>query len=78
MTMELVRAEKKSLPSSTFQVPAGYTKAENPMAGMGGGGGAQLPKEVQDQIREKLSKLTPEQRKQLEEAMKAQGAAAPH
>ena len=78
MTMELVRAEKKALPSSTFQVPAGYTKAERPAMGGMGGAGAALPKEVQDQIRDKLNKLTPEQRKQLEEAMKAQGAAAPH
>jgi hypothetical protein len=29
MTMELTRAEKKTLPASLFMIPAGYTKSEN-------------------------------------------------
>jgi hypothetical protein len=70
MTMELVKAEKKSLPASTFEVPAGYTKSESPM--MGGPGGGGLTPEQQRMIQEKMKSLTPEQRKMMEEMMKKQ------
>ncbi|MCK6552871.1 DUF4412 domain-containing protein [Myxococcota bacterium] len=68
MTLELVKVEKKSLPASTFEIPAGYTKRETGMPGMGG-----MPPEMERQIREQMKNLTPEQKKQLEEMMKGQG-----
>ena len=49
---EATKVEAKSVPSSAFEIPAGYTQGGGP--GMGGA----------------MNKLTPEQRKQLEEMMK--------
>ena len=37
VTMEVVKVDKKSLPASTFEIPAGYTKSEGGMMGMMGG-----------------------------------------
>lgn len=70
MTMELVKVEKRSLPASTFEIPAGYTKREAAVPGMGG-----MPPEMEKQLREQLKNLTPEQRKQLEAMMKGKGGA---
>lgn len=67
MTMELVKAEKKSMPASLFEIPTGYKKADSPM------GGAQLPPEVQKQLMEKMKSLTPEQQEQMRKAMEGQG-----
>jgi hypothetical protein len=64
--MELVKVEKKPVPASMFQIPAGYRET--------GGGlvtGAMTP-EQQKQIDDALAKLTPEQRKAYEDMMKAQ------
>jgi len=66
-TMELTKAEKKSLPASLFEVPAGYTKQEGAM----GAAGAVSP-EAAEQMKKAMENLTPEQRKQMEEAMKKQ------
>jgi len=66
-TMELTKAEKKSLPASLFEVPAGYTKQE----GMMGAAGVVSP-EAADAMRKAMQNMTPEQRKQLEEMMKKQ------
>ena len=68
-TMEITKAEKRSLPASMFEVPAGYTKQE----GMMGAAGVISP-EVAEQMKKAMENLTPEQRKQMEEAMKRQQA----
>jgi Domain of unknown function (DUF4412) len=51
---EATRVEAKSVPASAFQIPSGYSEGSG-FGGMGGGA---------------MNKLTPEQRKQLEEMMK--------
>jgi hypothetical protein len=62
MTMELVSAKRQSVPASTFEVPAGYTKSESlvPFSNP----------EIDKKMKEALDKMTPEQRKQFEEMMK--------
>ncbi len=62
MTMELVKAERKSLPASLFEIPAGYIKDDS---GMG-----MLPKDAQDRMKEMLKNLPPEQREMLEKKMR--------
>jgi hypothetical protein len=69
MTMELVKATKKSMPASLFEIPKDYKKSEG---GMGGMGGAALPPEVQKQLMEKMKNLTPEQQEQIRKAMEKQ------
>ncbi len=66
-TMELTRAEKKSLPASLFEIPSGYTKQE----GMLGAASVMASPEQQEQMRKAMENLTPEQRKQIEDMMKA-------
>lgn len=65
IAMELVSLEKKSLPASTFAIPAGYRETSASTVDMN----AEQEKRMQDT----LSKMTPEQRKAYEDAMKAQG-----
>jgi hypothetical protein len=67
VTMELVKADKKKLPASTFEIPSGYKKADSVM------GGAQLPPEIQRQLMEKMKSLTPEQQEQMRKALQGQG-----
>ena len=67
MTMELTKAEKRSLPASTFEIPSGYTKQE----GMMGAAGVVSP-EAAEQMRKAMENMTPKQRKQMEEMMKQQ------
>jgi hypothetical protein len=62
VTMELVSAKKQSVPASTFEIPAGYTKSESAMP-------FSSP-EMDKRMKEALEKMTPEQRKQFEEMMK--------
>jgi hypothetical protein len=64
-TMELTKAEKKSLPASLFEIPPGYAKQE----GMMGAAGVVSP-EAAEAMRKAMENMTPEQRKQLEDAMK--------
>src|SRR5450759_3646599 len=66
-TMELTKAEKKSLPASMFEVPTGYAKQE----GMMGAAGVVSP-EAAEQMRKAMENMTPKQRKQMEEMMKQQ------
>lgn len=66
-TMELTKAEKKSLPASLFEIPPGYTKQE----GMMGAAGVVSP-EAAEQMRKAMENMTPEQRRQVEEMMKKQ------
>ena len=66
-TMELTKAERRSLPASLFEIPAGYQKQE----GMMGAAGVVSP-EAAEAMRKAMENMTPEQRKQLEEMMKKQ------
>jgi hypothetical protein len=66
-TMELTKAEKKSVPASLFEIPAGYTKQEGTLGAMG----VMAPPGAQDEMRKAMENLTPEQRKQIEDMMKA-------
>jgi hypothetical protein len=63
MTMEIVKVEKKSLPASTFEVPAGYTKSEMPQG---------LPPGAAEKIREQMKNMTPEQREALKKMLEQQ------
>lgn len=65
VTWELVKAEKRSLPASTFAVPAGYR--ETSMAG------AMMSPEQQKQMEDAMKNMSPEQRKAIEEMMKKKG-----
>lgn len=62
---ELVSAKRQSVPASTFEVPAGYRKTDSVM-------GAMMSPETERQMKEAMEKMTPEQRKMLEEMMKQQ------
>lgn len=63
-TMELVRVERKSLPGSLFEVPAGYRETS--------GMGVMMTPEQEKAMKDALEKMTPEQRKMYEEMMKKQ------
>jgi hypothetical protein len=73
MTMEVTRVERRPVPASMFEVPAGYK--ETSMMGMM----AQTPEqakqmeEAQKRMEEAMKNMTPEQRKQMEEMMKKMG-----
>jgi hypothetical protein len=67
---ELVRAEKRSLPASTFDIPAGYRKADSPMEAM-------MSPEQQKAMRDAMEQMTPEQRKMVEEMMKKKATPKP-
>jgi hypothetical protein len=71
---ELVKAERKKLPASTFEIPAGYKKAGSMMETMMT---PEQMKTLQDAQREAMKDMTPEQRKQYEEMMKNLGAPTP-
>lgn len=62
MTMELVRASRQSVPAAMFEIPAGY-KEEDLMS-------AFMTPEAQQKMNEALERMTPEQRRQIEEMMK--------
>lgn len=62
INMELVSLERRPVPASTFEIPAGFKQTT---AGMG-----MMSPEQQKMMNEQLSKMTPEQRKAYEDAMK--------
>ena len=67
--IEVVKADKKTLPASTFAIPAGYAKRA---AGYPNLGGSSDPR-INDAMRrreEALKNLTPEQREMYEKMMK--------
>ncbi|MGA7992518.1 MAG: DUF4412 domain-containing protein [Thermoanaerobaculia bacterium] len=70
MTMELTKIEKKSVSASLFEIPAGYKKQEGMMGAMG----VMASPEAQEQMKKAMENLTPEQRKQIEDMMKARQA----
>jgi hypothetical protein len=65
MRMELVRAEKRSVPSSLFEIPPGYKESDTMGMAMG-----QMSPEQQEKMRKAMESLTPEQRKAMEDMMK--------
>jgi hypothetical protein len=67
VTLELVKAEKRAVAAAMFEIPAGYKKQEGLLGMM------PLPQEQQQTINKALEKLTPEQRKMLEDVMKKKG-----
>lgn len=73
MTMELTSAKRQPVPASAFELPAGYQEQKG-MPGMppGMGGG-----EAQKQLEEAMKRLSPEQRKQMEQMMKGQRPSSP-
>ena len=79
-TMEMTKFERKSVPASMFEVPAGYQKSDTMSVGMS----PEQKKEMDDafknmtpeqkkQMEEAMKNMTPEQRKQFEEMMKQHG-----
>ncbi len=74
--MELTRVEKKSLPASLFQVPAGYKQTDTAIGGLS----PEQEKAMRDarsQMDEAMKNMTPEQRKAVEDAMKRYGQPTP-
>jgi hypothetical protein len=70
-TMELVRFEKKSVPSSAFEVPPGYKQTSDATINLSPEQEKAM-NDAQKQMKEAIDKLPPEQRKQYEEMMKKQ------
>jgi Domain of unknown function (DUF4412) len=69
MTWEATSVKAQSVSDSMFKVPEGYTEGRS--AGMGPPQQQQQQQQMRDQM---LQRLSPEQRKQVEEMMKQQGA----
>ena len=70
MTMEVVKAEKQSLPASTFEIPAGYTKSAGGMMDMMGGMSGPQADEAKKRMDEAMKNMTPEQREMIQKMMK--------
>jgi len=68
-TMELTRFERKAVPASTFAIPAGYEKTDAMSVG--------LSADQRKQLDDAMAKMTPEQRRQMEEMMKQHGQPKP-
>jgi hypothetical protein len=69
-TIEVVKADKKSLPASTFEIPAGYTRSAGGMLDNPGGAAGSQAEEAKKKMDEALKNLTPEQRQMMEKMMK--------
>jgi hypothetical protein len=71
-TIELVKAEKKTLPASTFEVPPGYKKTAGGYPGFGAGATPSDPRAdaAKKRLDDALKNMTPEQREAFERAMK--------
>jgi hypothetical protein len=81
VTMEVVKADKKSVPASTFEIPAGYTKSEggimDMMSGMSGPQSDEAKRQMNDaqqKMQEAMKNMTPEQRQMIEKMMKQRKA----
>jgi hypothetical protein len=72
MRMELVKAEKKSLSPSLFEIPPGYKETD--MMGMAMGQMSpeqqEKMKAAQEQMKKAMENMTPEQKKMMEDMMK--------
>src|SRR4029077_1138867 len=72
-TIELVKAQKKTLPATTFEVPPGYKKTAGGFPGFGAGAPAPSDPRTDDakkKLDDALKNMTPEQREMFEKAMK--------
>jgi hypothetical protein len=77
MTMEVTRVTKGPVPDALFEIPAGYKETEFAMGGLS----PEQQKSVSDaraKMREALERMTPEQRKQYEDAMKQYARPTPN
>lgn len=79
ITMEVVKVDKKSLPASTFEIPADYTKSSgglmDMMGGMSGAQGDKAQKSMDDakqRMQDAMKNMTPEQREMMEKMMQRQ------
>jgi hypothetical protein len=70
VTWEVVKADKKSLPDSTFEIPADYKKSADGMMGMMGGTSGAQGDEAKKKMDEAMKNMTPEQRQMIEKMMK--------
>jgi hypothetical protein len=77
----VLKAERKSLPASTFEIPPGYTKSEGGLMDMMGGATGPQSEEVRkkmdetmQRLNESLKNMTPEQRQRFQDLMKQRGA----
>jgi hypothetical protein len=76
VTMEVTRVVKGPVSEALFEVPAGYRETEFAMGGLS----PEQQKSVSDaraKMREALERMTPEQRKQYEDAMKQHARPTP-
>lgn len=77
VTMEVVKADKQSLPASTFEIPAGYTKSSGGMTDIMGGMSGPQADEIRKRMQDAMKNMTPEQREMMEKAMKQRQGGAP-
>jgi hypothetical protein len=68
-TLEMTRIERKSLPVSLFDVPAGYTETKSSMRG--------LTPEQEKALSKMRENMTPEQRKAYDDRMKPSAQPTP-
>jgi hypothetical protein len=73
-TTEVVKADKKSLPASTFEIPADYTKSAGGMMDMMGGMAGSQADEAKKKMDDAMKNMTPEQREMIQKMMKQQKA----
>ncbi len=66
--LELVKLKRESVPGSTFEVPAGYTKR--------GSGSSLSASDRRARMENAMKSLTPEQRKQVEKLLQGKGASS--
>lgn len=76
ITMEVVKAEKKALPASLFQIPADYKKSAGGLMGDMPGMSSPDMDALKKQMEDALKNLPPEQREMMEKMMKQRGAGA--
>jgi outer membrane lipoprotein-sorting protein len=76
VTMEVVKAEKKALPASLFQIPPDFKKSTGGMMGDMPGMSSPDMDALKKQMEDALKNLTPEQREMMEKMMKQRGVGA--
>ena len=77
VTIEVVKVDKRSLPASTFEIPAGYTKSVSSAMDMTSGmpdpraeRAKKQMERLQQSMKEAMKNMTPEQRALMEQRMK--------
>ena len=76
-TIELVKAEKKSLPASTFEIPAGYTKTAAGIPAMDEVKSDPRLDDAKKRMEEMIKRMPPDQREKFEQMMKQRQGANP-